>query len=76
MKDFSKRTLGIGKHLQAKIEKGEAKVAAAPGDLFIWLKESPAHYYQIGLDMPQLWFGNYIAVDLNSPDGASSFLTK
>lgn len=76
VKNLSKRTLGVGKHLQAKIEKGEAKVALALGDLFIWLKESPAHYYQIGLDMPQLRFGNYIAVDLNNPDGISSFLSK
>lgn len=73
---FHQRFVGVWKNLQAMIAKWEVKSFLCRATLYLQFTQTPQTYYEITLSRPSLLIGQYIAVDLNNPDGTSSFLSK
>lgn len=73
---LTKRYLGLGRNLQAMVEMGEREYVICENKMHLRQTKNPEVYYAISYIFPDFLIGSYFAVDINNPDGSSSFLTK
>lgn len=72
---FSK-PIGLGKNLQTMLKESKAQNLTCHGTIYLQLQQDKEELYQISFSQEALLLGYYFGLDLNNPDGSSSFLSK
>lgn len=73
---LNKRYVGLGRNLHAMVERGEREYVICDRNMHFRKAKNPENYYTVTFHSDRLLVGDYFAVDINNPDGSSSFLTK